>query len=218
MHRILASLVLCSAVYGFSLGLIHSLKFALRNLIKFPLLLVGTAAVCCIGYYLVARLLAGKLRFWEVQRLAASLFRDLALLLASLSPVFVFLAWTLKRPNQDDLGEYPLFLGLNVLCIAVAGAAALVRQAVRLLRRHGLRTSRSVVIIGCWLLLSLLVGSQGAWYLRPFCGVSTIDAPFVLGSEPDYQGATDFFQAVYNLFDPPPLDDGYQRGLGGSAD
>jgi len=215
MCRILASLVVCSAIYGFSLGLVHSLKFALRNLVKFPLLLVGTAAVCCIGYYLVARLLARDIRFWEVQRLTVELFRDLALLLASLSPVFLFLAFTLEQPNQDDLGEYPLFLGLNVVCIAVVGAAALIRQAVTLLERHLLWASRSVLVIGCWLALSLLVGSQGAWYLRPFCGVSTIDAPFVLGSEPDYQGATDFFQAVYQLFDPPPLDEGYQRSLGG---
>jgi hypothetical protein len=82
-----------------------------------------------------------------------------------------------------------------------------------LLRRFNLSVRRSTIIIGAWLALSLLVGSQWAWYLRPFCGVATIDAPFFLGTEPDFQGATDFFQAVYYLFDPPPLADGYLRHL-----
>ncbi len=63
-----------------------------------------------------------------------------------------------------------------------------------------------------WLLLSLLVGGQWAWYLRPFFGVASISAevtPFCLGTLPDYRGATSFFEAVLHLVDPPPLPQGF---------
>jgi hypothetical protein len=215
MLKTVSVLVSCSAVYGFSLGLVHSLKFALRNLVKFPLLLVATAVVCCLAYHVASRFLTAKLSLWDVQRLVVESFRDLALLLASLAPVFLFLAFTFAPPNEEDLGEYPWFLGMNVLCIAVCGSCALVRQARVLLHRFDLSLCRTTLIIGAWLGVSLLVGSQWAWYLRPFCGVATIDAPFILGTEPDYQGATDFFQAVHNLFDPPPLSAGYLRHASG---
>jgi hypothetical protein len=47
------------------------------------------------------------------------------------------------------------------------------------------------------------VGSQWSWYLRPFCGVATVNAPFMLGAEPDFRGATNFYQAVYQIFAAP---------------
>ncbi|MFT5357956.1 MAG: hypothetical protein ACI9KE_005193, partial [Polyangiales bacterium] len=50
MKRQLLTLAGASAIYGFSIGAVHSLVFALRNLIKFPLLLLVTAIVCCLAY------------------------------------------------------------------------------------------------------------------------------------------------------------------------
>jgi hypothetical protein len=37
--------------------------------------------------------------------------------------------------------------------------------------------------------------------MRPFCGV--VGAPFMLGSQPDFRGATSFYEAVYHVFVPP---------------
>ena len=53
-----------------------------------------------------------------------------------------------------------------------------------------------------WLALSLLVGGQAAWTLRPFFGVRSIPADqtrFFLGSSPDYRGSTNFYEAVYDV-------------------
>ena len=106
----------------------------------------------------------------------------------------------------------PFFLGLNVLFIAVCGTVALVRQAANLLRRYALELKRAVLVVLCWLSLSFFVGAQCSWYLRPFFGVSTIPAgatPFIFGTRPDFRGATSFYEAIYYLFDPPPLRKNY---------
>ena len=61
-----------------------------------------------------------------------------------------------------------MFLGLNVFFIAAAGALALLRQVRALARYHPWPLSRRVLTVGGWLALSLLVGGQVAWTLRPF--------------------------------------------------
>ncbi|MGC4114058.1 MAG: hypothetical protein QM765_05250 [Myxococcales bacterium] len=203
VKRLAGAAVLASAAYGFSAGSVHSLKFALRNLVKFPLLLVLTCLVCSIAWFVCAQFVSRSFGFAEVQRLAARIFHDLAVLLASLSPACLLLALTLERPDANGLNEYPLFLGLNVLFIAVSGALALVRQAREVLERHALGVHRSLLVVGSWLALSLLVGGQAAWYLRPFYGVATVDAPFFLGTRPDHRGATSFYEAVWHVVQPP---------------
>jgi hypothetical protein len=217
--RDLVSLTLASGLYGFAIGSVHSLRFGLRNLAKFPLLILGTMVLCGIGYFLFASMVGARLRFGEVQRLALRIFRDTALLLAALAPVSYFLAHAMAKPDRSGLGEYPLFLGLNVCFIAFAGMLALVRAVRQFPREQAWpRRSRLLTVAG-WLALSLLVGGQAAWYLRPFFGVASIageKTPFFLGAAPDYRGSTNFYEAVYHLVAPPPLaPDYYTRGIGG---
>jgi hypothetical protein len=219
MRRDVATLVLASAVYGFSIGSVHSTRFGLHDLIKFPLLLLVTGAACAVAYFLWALLIGGgRFRFVDVQRLAMRLYRDAAVLLAALAPANLFLARTLVPPDATSLHEYPLFLAANVVFIAVAGALALLRQVRALARYHPWPLSRRVVTVGGWLALSLLVGGQAAWTLRPFFGVRSIPADqtrFFLGASPDYRGATNFFEAVANVIVPAPLSSDYtQHGRG----
>ena len=92
MWRVLVSLTLSSALYGFTIGSGHSLLYASRNLVKFPLLILSTGAICALAYFVLARFLAPKLTFPDVQRLVILLFRDTSVMLASLAPVSYFLA------------------------------------------------------------------------------------------------------------------------------
>lgn len=204
--RKLLVLVGSAAAYGFSVGCVHSLEFGLHNLIKFPLLLVVTALVCAVAYHLVASFLGARLSFGEVQALSFALFRDASVMLASLAPVGLFLSLTIDRPSSRGLGEYPSFLGLNVLLIAFSGVVALWRQTRGLMKKAGLNRGRGAMVVASWLALSLLVGSQAAWFFRPFFGVATISSeatPFFLGTNPDFRGATNFYEAVWQIFAPP---------------
>lgn len=202
----LLTLVGCAAAYGFSVGCAHSLTFGLHNLVKFPLLLLVTASVCAVASHLVASFAGARLRFAEVQELNFALFTDASVMLASLAPVGLFLSLTHARPTESGLHEYPLFLAFNVVLIAVSGVTALWRQARGVMKKAQLGRRRGVVVVGAWLALSLLVGSQAAWFFRPFFGVATIraeDTPFFLGTNPDFRGATNFYEAVWQIVFPP---------------
>jgi hypothetical protein len=207
MARSIAVLTLASAFYGFAIGSVHSPLFAARNLVKFPLLILVTGLVCSVAFFVCARFLTSRLSFTQVQRLAIGIYRDISLMLAAVAPALLFLAYTIDQPQARHLGEYPLFLGLNVLFIALSGTIVVVQRARILFAGLGISKPRGLAIIFSWLLLSLIVGGQWAWYLRPFCGVSALseDTPFLLGNMPDYRGAANFYEAVYHLFDPPPL-------------
>ena len=208
MRRALALLTLSAAGYGFSVGIAHSLLYARRDVVKLPLLILGTSAVCAVAYLVTARFLAVPVTARQVRELVLGLFRDLALMLASLTPVNLFLAAILRATDDGRIGEYGLFLGLNVLFVGAAGSLALVRQGRDLLGVASVPRSRAAGVIATWLALTLLVGGQAAFYLRPFFGLPASRGnvpPFALGSEPDVRGATNFFEAVLQVFTVPEL-------------
>jgi hypothetical protein len=204
--RTLARLVLPAAVYGFSIGAVHSWRFALANLIKFPLLVLATAALCAASYYLVARFSAPQLRLADVSQLVLTAYGDTAVLLCSLAGVCFFVAVTMDQPRSlTELGDYPTFLALNVAFVGTCGCVAVARQARVMLERHQIQAQRRTAIVVAWLALSLLVGGQLAWYLRPFVGIRTVidDGSLCHGDRPDPRGATNFYEAVYHLIAPP---------------
>lgn len=212
MRRSLLAMLLGSAVYGFAIGSEHSFRLAGWNILKFPLLLSVTSLLCTPAYYVLAQFITRRLSFADVLRLVFRAFGDASLLLASLAPACLFLTQTLTQPSGQDLNEYPMFLGLNMLFIAVCGALAVTHQAARLLKMHKLSLAKSIMILSAWLGVSLFAGGQCAWYMRPFFGVRTISVlPFMEKSNPDYRGARSFYEAVYDLFDPPPLPTDYRN-------
>jgi hypothetical protein len=204
----LAALVVAAALYGFAIGAANSWTFAVRNLAKFPLLLLATAALCSVCYFALARFLSAPLGFVAVQRAVLAVFRDAAVLLASLSPVVFWLGRTMRRPDPAarDLADFPLFQGFNVVAIAVSGCVAVWLQARRLLARGDLGAARRRALLAIWMGVSLLVGGQVAWFMRPFFGVhgpEAPDPPWFLGDEPDFRGARSFYEACWNLVVPP---------------
>ena len=205
--RTLARLVLPAAVYGFSIGAVHSWRFAFANLLKFPALMLVTATLCAASYYLVARFSAPQLRLVDVSRLVLTAYGDAAVLLGSLAGVCFFVAMTMDQPRTlTELGDYPTFLALNVCFVAACGCVAVAQQARVMLERHHIQRRRRTGIVAAWLALSLLVGGQLAWYLRPFVGIRTVidDGSLCHGDRPDPRGATSFYEAVYHVVAPPP--------------
>ncbi len=206
MMRSLATMVTAAAVYGFCIGASNSWLYAERNLVKFPLLVITTAMVCAVSYFVLARFLGAELSFVRVQRLVLGIFRDTAVLLASLSPVVFYLAMTMQRPVEHDLGDYPLFQGGNVLAIAICGCIAVRLQSRRLLAVERLTGPQRALLLWSWMLVSLLVGGQAAWIMRPFFGIKgpgESNPPFFTGQAPDFRGARSFYEACYNLVLPP---------------
>lgn len=204
----LGVLVLAAAAYGYTIGAAHSPLYAQRDVVKLPLLILGTGLVCGVAYLVVGRFLVPTLTAGRVRDLVVGCFRDLSVLLASLAPPNLFVALVLVNTDDSALGEYSLFLGLNVLFVAACGALALARRGRELLRSLGLGAGRTAAVLTAWVLLTLCVGGQGAFYLRPFFGLPASRGnvpPFALGTEPDVRGATNFFEAVAQVVREPPL-------------
>lgn len=199
-------LIVAAALYGASVGMLYGLPQVLRNVVKLPLLLLGTGAVCAMVYHLVARWFA-PLKLAQVGEMVGRLYHDAAVLLASLASVNVFLALVLEPPaGVHALNDYPLFLGLNIIFVGACGSLALVHQA-RALLQH-VRPLRALSIMTAWLSVSLVIGGQWAFYLRPIFGIAAIetaDMPFCAGNAPDFRGATNFFEVVLHLLVPPDL-------------
>lgn len=197
-----------AAVYGFALGSAHSELYAARNLVKFPALLVTTSAVCATAWWIVARALNSGLSFRAVQHAVWRLFRDSALLLASLSPAVLFCARVLRATDDGNLGGYDGFLAANLGAVAVCGVLAFARQGTQLFRSSSLTRARAFALATCWLALTLGVGGQAAFFMRPFFGFPLTRGntpPFFLGAEPDARGATNFYEAVLQTLERPPL-------------
>jgi hypothetical protein len=217
MLRTVLATWLAGGLFGYALGAAHSELYALRNLVKLPLLITTTAVVCSVSYWLLARLLTVPLSFGGVQRAAWEIYRDTAVLLASLSPVVLFHARVLRATDDGRLGGYDWLLGLGMLAVAVAGSLSVVRQTRELLRQHRLPANTARALVVGWLALSLAVGGQAAFYLRPLFGFpasrGVADPPFLLGASPDLRGATNFYEAVWQTIQRPPLPD-FGRGSG----
>lgn len=199
--RSVAVTVLAAACHGFAIGAGKNLTYGWRSAVKFPLLLLGTAALCSLAYFVVARFLGVTLPFVRVQRCALSAFRAIAVLLGSLSPVALFLGRTMAAPDERSLGGYPAFVGIDMAFIAVAGAVVVVTQARALLRESAVTARRSAAVVAAWLALSLLVGGQLAFWLRPFFGIASLAGapPFALGDEPTVTGARNFYEVVWQF-------------------
>jgi hypothetical protein len=144
----------------------------------------------------------------RVQGAAFELFRGTAVLLCALAPVSLFLGRTMAAPGAGELGGYPGFVAVNMLFLALAGALALARQTRRLVHAGALPRRRAIAITGCWLALSLAVGGQLAFWLRPFFGIAQLtgDPPFLLGSAPTATGARNFYEVVWQFVTGPDLE------------
>jgi len=196
----LLATLLAAAAYGFSLGASHDLLGASRNLVKFPLLIGATAAIAAVAFWVAALALGADLSFGAVQRTTFLLFHDVAILLASLAPAVLFVGLVLRATDDGWLGEYDFFFAANVGLVAAAGGLALVRRAQALLLASGLFLRRALLVVLAWLALSLFVGGQVAFLIRPLIGVPATRGatpPWFLGSEPDARGATSFYGAVF---------------------
>ena len=206
--RRLATLLLCSAAYGFALGSAHSPLYAARNLLKFPLLIALTAGVCALAYWVVARALGAPLGPRAVLRAVLDTFTAIAVLLASLAPAVLFTAVVLARTDDGQLGSYYLFFGANLVLVALSGTLALVQRARSLCTAHGLRAATSARVVVAWIALTLFVGGQASFLLRPFFGLPATRGgapPWFLGTTADVRGATSFYEMVLLVGRDAPL-------------
>jgi hypothetical protein len=165
--------VLCLTVFGFAIGLSHSLWQAFSSAFKMPLLVMGASLLCLPALYLFSRAFGARLGVPQVVTVVLAGVAVTSLLLLGLAPVVAIFVLTSHN--------YPFFQLLAAGSVTVSGCIGLFylwygMERVNIFERASPVLRR--VVMGAWFILYAVVGSQMAWRLSPFVGDPT--QPFIL--------------------------------------
>lgn len=168
LRTCIAVTVVGCGLYGAAVGLWRSPLQAVYVALKIPLVLLLTAGGNAVLNGILAQLLGTGLSFRQTSLAIVMSFAVAAVILASLSPLVLFLVFNTPPISHGDTGGDVMLVSL-VAAIAFAGVIANVRLFG--LIEHASR-SRSVALqtLFAWLAGNLLLGSQIAWVLRPYVG------------------------------------------------
>jgi hypothetical protein len=186
--------LLGAGLYGATVGFWRAPLQSLYTAIKFPLLILLTAAGNALLNGLLAQLLGSSLSFRQTSRAILMSFALTGLILGGLMPVSLFVLY-----NTPPLASRATLLGHSLTLLShvafIAGAGVIANR-----RLFGLLTtlcpSRAIarrVLFG-WLAGNLLLGSQLAWVLRPFIGSPALKIEFL---RPDPLRGN-FYEAVWH--------------------
>jgi len=172
-------MVLGAGCYGAAMGWWRDPQQALYTAIKFPLILLLTAAGNALLNAMLAPLLGLNVPFRQSFAAVLMSFTIAAAVLGGFSPLIAFLIW-----NAPDLGAiasakaaYNIILPAHVAVIAFAGITGNVRLLQLLRRLGGPAVARRVLL--AWLAGNLFLGSQLSWILRPFVGSPQLRVEFL---------------------------------------
>ncbi len=195
---------IAGGIYGFTIGIGRSPLQAGYTAIKFPMILTGIIYGNALLNALIASLLNIPLQFRQTLQVMSMCFALFTLILAALSPVFLFFTWNLPDlSSPDNTITYSAFLLFHVCLIAFAGCAAHLRLFQLTTHLCGdAQRARWVLIL--WLSGNLLLGSQLSWNLRPFFGSPELPVQFFRPNAFE----RNFFEAVdlhvQHLINPNP--------------
>jgi hypothetical protein len=159
----------CAALYGGVFGSWHGPRLAMFVAIKFPLVLLATAALTLPLNWMLALLTRAPLRFGQVAVLTFLTLALASLLVASLAPV----AWVFVRsappPGHGARTAHNLLYLMHTALVGGAGYASVALLRGALARRVGVGP-RIAGAVRVWVMTFALVGGEVAWALRPFVG------------------------------------------------
>ncbi len=191
----LAVIVVGAGLYGAAMGCWRGPGQALYTAIKFPLILILTAAGNALLNGMLAPLLGLDLRSRQSFLAILMSFAIVAAILGAFSPLLLFLVWNAHPmvPGQPLNGTvYELIKLSQVAVIAFAGVAANLRLG-QLLRRLSRTPAVAGRVLVAWLAGNLLLGSQLSWVLRPFFGSPYLPIEFLRPTA--FRG--NFFETIF---------------------
>lgn len=187
------------ACFGAAVGAWRSPLQALYGALKMPLMLHAVAWLSVAANAMLNWLLGGGLSLRQVRRCILAAFAVQALLLGSLSPVFLFFASQL--PGPESWQAYTVYRHLLAALVVSVGAAGVVGYA-RLFRLLAVIAPDRLTagrVWFAWVLTTGLVGAQCSWMLSPF--VQQPDAPIPFWNSAAFSG--NFFEHVwFHLLNP----------------
>lgn len=195
--RVALIAILGLAMYGFSVGFWRDPWMAVFVAVKLPLLVMLT--LLCNGLLngLLAILLGSSLGFRQSWFALLSAFAICGLVLGSLAPVTLLMAWNAPSPDSPEaVNAHAVYLVAHTVVIGFAGVISNIHLHRMLANRENTPAVATATLIS-WLGGNGLLGAQFSWILRPFFGTPNLEVQF-LRSNP-LKG--NFYEAVWDRLD-----------------
>ncbi|MEN8190867.1 MAG: hypothetical protein ABFS19_13560 [Thermodesulfobacteriota bacterium] len=188
-------ILVCGALYGMTLGVWRSPLQAVYVAVKFPLLIVLTMLGTGLINGMLAQLLGIAISFRQSLLAVLMSFALLSLILASFSPLLLFLVYNLPPMGSEGAGAgHRVLLLVNVAIITLSGLLANIHLYTLLV--HICRTSSTALqLLFTWLTVNMFLGCQLSWNLRPFFGSPALPVRFLR----DDPFAHSFYEAIYRM-------------------
>lgn len=167
------------AAYGCSVGYWRDPWMALYVAVKLPLLIFLT--LLCNGLLngLLGILLGGGFSFRESLMALLASSAVAAVILGSLAPVTLLMAWNAPPPDSHGAGmAHSVYLVFHTFLIGFAGITANIHLHHLLLDRSPSPGAATATLLA-WLAGNGFVGAQFAWILRPFFGTPSMKVQFL---------------------------------------
>jgi hypothetical protein len=190
-----AVIIAGTAAFGLVVGAWRDPMQGLYTAIKFPLIVLLTAAGNGLLNGMLAPLLGTNISFRQSLLAVLMSFTIAAAVLGACAPLIYFIIWNappLSAKAASSAMTHSTILVMVVATIALAGIAANARLLQLLRQLSGSQASARRTLFA-WLAGNLLLGSQISWILRPFVGSPSLPIQF-LRDDP-FRG--NFFESVF---------------------
>ncbi len=153
------------AIYGFSMGLRHSLLQAMVSAFKVPALFFITLLICLSTLHFLGLLFGSRLSLIQTLTVLLTGVAVSSVLLGSFAPISLFFLLSGS--------SYEFLMLLHVVIFIICGLAGLVYihknfYYIRQLAHDS--SSNASFLLPIWMILYMFVGSQMAYILAPFVG------------------------------------------------
>lgn len=179
------------AIYGFSMGLRHSLLQAAVSALKVPALFFITLLICLSTLHFLGLLFGSRLSLSQTLTVLLTGVAVNSVLLASFAPISIFFLLSGS--------SYEFLMLMHVLIFIICGAAGLtyIHKNFHYIRRLSGDESGNVgFLLPIWMMLYMFVGSQMAYILAPYVGR---ESTFMLFRIPQDNFYTYLWDIITNL-------------------
>lgn len=187
------------ALYGFTMGLGHSLAQSLSSAIKVFLLFALTLAICLPTLHFIGLLFGSRIRLQQSLTILLSGVSLTGILLGAFAPISLFFLLSGS--------SYEFLLLLHVAIFACCGAAGLIsiKRNMRTItdlvidaKGESAEAPKSTTLLNIWFLLYMFIGAQMSYLLSPFIGNNT---DFLLFASPKGDFFSYVLQTIAAFFD-----------------
>jgi hypothetical protein len=158
-------LLILTVLYGFTMGIYHSLLQAFVSAVKLPVLFTLTILICYPAFFIIQYILGSKLKLVQMTAIIQSGFVLTTAIMVSFVPIVIFFLLT---------GSNYYFLQLLHIAIFIVAGSFGTKTIIDALKysceQKGIYPKIGVDVFRFWIIILAFVGVQLAWNLRPFLG------------------------------------------------